>query len=168
VAFAGAGRGTTTGRMLEFAEEFGIAKPGKTAYAPTLKRGKVIDSYLIWRLDAGGTCIEATIPRADMPGFQPVSVEGLNDGWSVHFLDRARPWPNHRALPVRDGRAFAQLDLNEADSDVFIGHPVICDAGVLAATRDMVRGGPQPDRPPGEGPAVFCPRLDGLCFRAER
>jgi hypothetical protein len=45
----------------------------------------------------------------------------------VYLVDRARSGPNFRALPVRDGRSFAQLDLTEADSDLFLGHPVVAD-----------------------------------------
>jgi len=113
--------------MLDFAHKFGIAQPGKAGYVPELVTGKQIDSYLAWRLDGGGTGIVAQLPKTDLPGFLPAIVEGLNDNWSVHLLDRARKWPNHRALPIRDGRAFAQLDLAEQDRDVFIGHPVTAD-----------------------------------------
>ncbi|OPZ30474.1 MAG: hypothetical protein BWZ02_00761 [Lentisphaerae bacterium ADurb.BinA184] len=127
VAFAGAAAGTPADRMLGFARAFGIATPGATAYAPEIRTGKTIENCIVWRADGGGVGLDARIPRTDMPGFLPVAVEGLNDGWSVQLLDRARPWPNHRALPVRDGRAFAQLDLCEADGDLFIGHPVVAD-----------------------------------------
>jgi len=127
VGFAGAGSGTTTAQILDFARKFGIARPGKPGYSPKVTRGKQLDSYLVWRLDGQGVGIEAAVPRAEMPGFLPVSVEGLNDNWSVFLLDRKRKGPNFRALPIRDGRAFAQLDLNEADLDLFIGHPVACD-----------------------------------------
>jgi len=127
VAFAGAAAGTTTSEMLNFARQFGVAKPATAGYSPRLVSGKQLDNYLIWRLDGQGVGIEARIARADMPGFLPVIVEGLNDNWSVQLLDRARKRPNHRALPIRGGRAFAQLDLNQADLDVFIGHPVTCD-----------------------------------------
>jgi hypothetical protein len=127
IAFAGAAGATPMAKMVEFAEKFGVAAPGKTGYAPDIKRGKQIDNYLIWRLNGEGSGIEAKIPRTDMPGFLPVCVENLNDNWSVQLLDRARPWPNHRALPIRDGRAYAQLDLNEGDLDIFIGHPVVAD-----------------------------------------
>ena len=30
-------------------------------------------------------------------------------------------------MPVRDGRAYAELDLTAADSDLFIGHPLVAD-----------------------------------------
>ncbi|MCY3023972.1 MAG: hypothetical protein NTW87_33755, partial [Planctomycetota bacterium] len=127
IGFAGAAGGTPTEAMLEFARNFGISSPGTAGYAPQVSRGKQLDNYLWWKLNAEGAAVEARVPKAAMPGFVPVIVEGLNDNWSVEILDRARPWPNHRALPVRDGRAFAMLDLVLADSDLFIGHPVTCD-----------------------------------------
>lgn len=127
IAFAGASAETTTAEMVSFAEKFGVATPGQAAYTPRITRGKPLDNYLIWRLDGQGTGVTARIPKTQMPGFLPVCVEGLNDNWSVILLDKARPAPNTRALAIRDGRAWGQLDLNEADSDLFIGHPVVAD-----------------------------------------
>jgi len=125
--FAGAAGGMPAEALLDFARKFGVASPGTAGYAPQVARGKQLDNYLAWRLDAQGTAVEARVPKAAMPAYVPAIVEGLNDNWSVELLDRARPWPNHRALPVRDGRAYAMLDLVLADSDLFIGHPVTCD-----------------------------------------
>ena len=139
VAFAGAASGTTTARMLDFARKFGIASPGTPGYSPRITRGRQLDTCLLWRLDAQGSAVEAKIPRADMPGFLPASIEGLNDNWSVFLLDRNRKGPNVRALPIRDGRAFAQLDLVEGDLDLFIGHPITCDrreVGLLVAWQE--------------------------------
>ena len=112
--------------MVDFARAFGVASPGTAAYAPKITHGKQIDNTLVWRLRAEDGRVTTRVPKADMPGYLPTSIEGLNDNWSVHVVDKARPEPNHRALPVRDGRAFAQLDLAMADSDLFIGHPVTC------------------------------------------
>jgi hypothetical protein len=126
VAFAGGSHELTTDQMVEFAQKFGVATPGKPGYTPTLTHGKLVDNYLIWRLDGEGTGITATVPKTEMPGFLPVCVQGLNDNWSVVLWDKSRSAPNNtRALPIRGGEAWAQLDLNEADSDLFIGHPVV-------------------------------------------
>jgi hypothetical protein len=127
VAFAGAEGGLPTPKMLAYAAAFGAATPGQTAYTPQLKRGRQLDNYLLWRLDGRGEAIEARLPKTDLPGFLTACVENLHDNWSVCLFDRLRPWPNFRALPVRDGCAYAQLDLTEGDSDVFIGHPVVAD-----------------------------------------
>ena len=128
VAFAGANGTTPLAKMLEFAEKFGVTKPGTTGYSPRLTRGKQLDNYLLWRLQAdAGQCVEAKIPKADLPGFLTTTVEGLNDNWSVYLLDKARARPNYRSLPIRDGTAWAQLDVTQADSDLFIGHPVVAD-----------------------------------------
>ena len=127
VAFAGAGGGTTTAQMVDFAKKYGIFTPGTAGYTPVVTSGKVIDNYLLWRVDALGSAVQARIPKAEMPGFLPVSIEGLNSNWSVQMLDKARPWPNVRALPIRDGRAFAEVDLVPADVDLFLGHPITAD-----------------------------------------
>ncbi len=105
-----------------------MLEPGTVGYRPAITRGKQLDNYLIWRLqaDAAGA-VEARLPKANLPCFLTTSVDGLNDNWSAYLLDRARANPNFRSLPIRDGRTFAQLDLNEADSDLFIGHPVTAD-----------------------------------------
>ncbi len=134
VGFAGVRGEVTAETMRAFAENFGVAKPGTVGYAPTLTRGKQLDNYLVWRLDGKeGNGIEAKIPKVDLHARLTVSVEGLNDNWSVQLLDRGRKLSppevtgNTRGLPIRDGRCFAQLDLVEGDSDLFIGHPVTAD-----------------------------------------
>ena len=134
VAFAGASgasqgmpNGTTVAKMVEFAEKFGVARPGRVGYAARISRGRQVDNYLAWRLDARGSAVEAKIKKTAMPGLLPTVVQGLVDNWSVHLLNKARPWPNHRALPIRDGTAYAELDLNDGPWDLFLGHPVVCD-----------------------------------------
>ncbi|HEY3321769.1 MAG TPA: hypothetical protein VGP72_14960 [Planctomycetota bacterium] len=127
VGFAGASGATKLDALLEFARKMGIAKPGTTGYMPQISRGKQVDNYLVLWLESKDGAIEVKIPKADIPAFVPAIVQRLNENWSVELLDRARPWPNHRALPIRQGFAVAQLDLALADSDLFIGHPVTCD-----------------------------------------
>ena len=127
LAFAGADGKTPLADMLAFAEAFGVATPGKTAYKPQVRQGKVLDTYLTLNLEAQDGAADLKLAKAAMPGFLTASVQGLNDNWSVQLLDRAHASPNYRALPIRDGRAFAQLDLNDADLDLFIGHPITAD-----------------------------------------
>ena len=127
IALAGAEGGTTAARMLEFAEKFGIARPGSAGYAAQITRGRQIDNYLCWRLAAEGGAVEAAVPKTDMPSLVPALIEGLNDNWSVQLLDKRRPWPNHRSLPIRDGVAYAELDFTEGPSELFLGHPVTAD-----------------------------------------
>jgi transposase len=129
VLFAGAGGGTpeqrtTTAQMVQFAKLFGVLEPGKPGYAPKMLAGKSLDTYFYWTVDTQGTAVRARMPKTAMPGFLPVAIDGVNDNWSVFLLDAARKGDNFRALPLRDGRAWAQLDLNLADSDLFLGHPV--------------------------------------------
>lgn len=142
VMFAGASAGTTTDQMLNFARQFGVFAPGKAGYSAKVTRGKAIDNYLIWRADAKGSAVQARLPKTEMPGFLPACVEGLNDNWSVWLLDKARPGPNCRALPIRGGRSYAQLDLNDADSNLFLGHPITAnrpDVKLLVSWKDPGR-----------------------------
>lgn len=126
VYFAGAGGQTKTEEILAFARQFGIATPGKAGYAPVMSMGTTDDTYFFWQASAAfGAGVAAKLPKTAMPGFLTARVSGLNDRCSVYLLDKNRPAPNFRALPIRDGVAWAQLDLNEADSDLFIGHPVL-------------------------------------------
>jgi transposase len=90
-----------------------------------------LDNYLLWHVDAQGEAVEARLPKTGLPGFLTACVENLRDNWSVCLVDRLRSGPNFRALPIRDGRAYAELDLTEADSDLFIGHPLVADNPAL-------------------------------------
>jgi len=131
VAFAGAEGGLATEKILAYAAAFGALTPGTVAYAPQIRRGKPLDTYLVWRLDGQGEAAEARLPKADLPGFLTACVENLCDNWSVYLVDGLRRAPNFRALPIRDCRTYAQLDLTEGDSDLFIGHPVVADNRAL-------------------------------------
>ena len=127
VRFAGAGGQTTTEALLDFARKFGVFTPGTPGYQPHMIAGTTRDTSVFWHTDAAGASVQARIAKTAMPGFLTACVDGLNDHWSVWLLDKARTGPNVRALPIRDGRAWAQLDLCAADSDLFIGHPVTTD-----------------------------------------
>ncbi len=135
VGYAGADGHTTLEEMVAFVQAFGIAKPGTAAYRAKFKEGRERDNYLIWRLEAGENgALVATLPRTALPGFLTTTVENLNDNGSVYLAVRSRSGLATRALPVRDGRAFAQLDCNDADQDLFIGHPVRADHTALRLT----------------------------------
>jgi hypothetical protein len=127
VMFAGGAAETTTADMVQFAKQFGIFTPGAAGYAPKVQQGKALDNYFFWRTDAVGKSVQARVPKTPMSGFLTARVQGLNDNWSVYLLDKGRPKPDYRALGIRDGVSYAQLDLNDHDSDLFIGHPVTSD-----------------------------------------
>jgi hypothetical protein len=124
VGFAGAGGGTGAERLREFAEAFGVSSPGRTRYAPEVLRGTETRRQGVWSATAADGAFRARIPRANVPGYVPLRVAGLNDNWSVVLLDRERQGPNHRGLAIRDGVSYAQLDVALAGMDVFVGHPV--------------------------------------------
>ncbi|MHB9023065.1 MAG: hypothetical protein ACYC7E_02680 [Armatimonadota bacterium] len=135
VLFAGADGRTTTEEIVRFARQFGVLEPGKPGYRPAVTQGTTEDTYFFWTVRAKDGGVAARIPRADMPGFLTARVDGLNERWSVYLLDKALPASaNVRALPSRDGRAWAQLDLNRHDSDLYLGHPVVAGDPRLTLT----------------------------------
>ena len=127
VYFAGASGETKTDDMVQFARQFGVMTPGTPGYKPEMVHGQSLDTYFFWSSDAAGTSVQARLAKTPMPGFLTARVQGLNDNWSVFLLDKGRPAPNFRALPIRDGISWAQLDLVDHDSDLFIGHPITAD-----------------------------------------
>lgn len=142
IAYAGADGRTTLAEMQAFVQAFGISKPGQVACRATLKDGRELDNYLVWRLAAGTDgAVVAKLPKTELPGFLTTIVENLNDNWSVQLLDRNRAWPNHRALPIREGRSYAELDPNDASLDLFIGHPVTADNRDLRITVNWAEKG---------------------------
>jgi hypothetical protein len=50
------------------------------------------------------------------------------------MLDKGRPAPNFRGLGVRDGRVYLDLDTEENDMDLFVGHPVTANRDEIAVT----------------------------------
>lgn len=115
------------GVIFQTLEILGVTNPGYVGYDPELNKGETIDNYLIWRVDGGGEGISAHLPKVNLECFLCLSVENLNDNWSVYLVDGGRKGPNFRALPVRDGRSYAQLDLTEHPLDIFVGHPITAD-----------------------------------------
>jgi hypothetical protein len=124
IGYLGNGSGTRLPEMVQAARDLGIATPGRTAYQPEVSRGEELDRYFLWQLRAADGAVNATAPRASIDGYVTARVEGFNDNWPVYLLDRNRAWPNYRKLPLRDGVAYAQIDFNERDVDLFIGHPL--------------------------------------------
>ena len=125
VGFGGAPAGTTVAEMRQYAEAFGIAAPGTMAIQPKLERGAVSDSYFTWNLKADQGAIEAEIPQTEMPGLVTTVISNLNENWSAVLADWNRLQQVHRHLPIRGETAYAQLDPDERDMDLFIGHPVV-------------------------------------------
>jgi len=128
VALVGGPGRKTSADILDFAGKFGVIKPGAIGYTPVLSSGKTQDNYLVWQLAAeNGEKIEAKLAKVDLHALLPVCVTGLHENWSVFLLDRARKGINFRALSIIDGASYAQLDLADANSDIFIGHPLTCN-----------------------------------------
>jgi hypothetical protein len=134
VGFAGAAGsqpgqfdGTPMSELVKFAENFGVVHPGQTAYRPVITRGQQLDDYFYWRLRALDGAVEATVPKVKLNALLSTVVEGLNDNWSVYMLDKGRARPNYRALAIRDGASYLDLDTEDNNVDLFVGHPVVAD-----------------------------------------
>jgi len=113
--------------LLAYAKAYGLAGHRAEGCTATIRRGRTLGDRMVWRVEAEGGAFDAKLSGPNLPGLLPVRLEGLNDNWSVWLVDRNRKGPNVRALPCRDGSAYAQLDPAGGDMDVFIGHPVVCD-----------------------------------------
>jgi hypothetical protein len=109
IGFAGAAGGTSAEAMLDFCRRFGIASPGAAGENAASLARQAARQLPVLEI---GRDAEAALRRAFPRPRCPVSCLRLlrddSDNWAVELLDRARPWPNHRALPVRDGRAESQ------------------------------------------------------------
>jgi len=126
LGFGGADGRNKLPALLGYARAYGLAGDRAEGFVSEVRRGKVLGDRLIWRVQPVDGALEATLRGPDLPGLLPTRIEGLNDNWAVWLVDRKRTNPNVRALPVRDGVAYAQLDPAGGDMDVFIGHPVVC------------------------------------------
>jgi hypothetical protein len=114
--------------VLKTMRDFGLLEPGITGYPAKPARGKTLDTTLYWRVAAKDGALEAKLPKTDIADFVPLALTGMTDRWSAFLLDRNRPaGRNFRAIPVKDGTAYALLDPTDADADLFVGHPLTCD-----------------------------------------
>jgi len=95
---------------------------GAPAYPLTVTRGTVRSQRLFLELDAKDGGVDFAIPKTPLPTPLHVIVHGLADNAQVFLVDKAtRKW---RPLGVLEGTAYAVLDTNKQEWDVFIGHPL--------------------------------------------
>jgi hypothetical protein len=127
VPFLGISNRLKPDEVLRTLADFGVLRPGTTRYAPAVGRGRTLSNYAFWRAEAKDGAFECRVPKVALAALVPVQVEGLNDRWTAFLLDRQRPAPNFRPIPVRDRCGYALLDPTEADADFFVGHPLTCD-----------------------------------------
>ncbi len=133
--------GTPISELVKFAEDVGVAHPGRTAYRPAVTRGKQLDNYFYWQLQADDGAVEVTMPKVELNALLSTVIEGLNDHWSVYMLDKNRDRPNFRALPIRDGTSYLDLDTEDDDMDLFLGHPVVADNNQVKITAAWMQQG---------------------------
>lgn len=102
---------------------------GRPRYRAQVHQGDLRSQRLVLEIEAAGQGAAMTLPRADLPMAVPVVVSGLNENWPVFLVDQAQArW---RPLGVLEQRAYATLDTNAGDWNVFIGHPVTADESRL-------------------------------------
>jgi hypothetical protein len=98
---------------------------GRPAYTLSLSRGRVLSKRHVLMLDGQGKGVAGEISQADLPGYLPVMVAGLQDRWTAVHLDRITG--HWRPLGVANGIAYAVLDPAASPQQFFLGHPVVCD-----------------------------------------
>jgi hypothetical protein len=95
---------------------------GEPGYAVELERGRVVSTALVLRLEAEGAGVAGLIPRAELPMALPVVLEGLNPNWPTVLVDRASGrW---RPLGMLGATAYATVDTEAQDWNLYVGHPV--------------------------------------------
>ncbi|MCH5376599.1 MAG: hypothetical protein JJ992_21730, partial [Planctomycetes bacterium] len=104
-------------------------------------RGQQLGNYFYWRLRAHNGAVEVAMSEVQLHARLSTIIEGLNDNWSVYMLDKHRERPNFRALPIRDGKSYLDLDTEDADMDLFVGHPVVADNDDVTITTGWLEEG---------------------------
>jgi len=127
VLWMGAAGDVTRNELLDSLALFGISDPKVAGYQAEVKRGRTLDQQLTWDLQADNGAVQAKVKQTNALAWLPVSVRGLNDNWSTFVLDHNRDGYNFRAIPIRDGTAWVQVDLTTHSPDLFMGHPVVAD-----------------------------------------
>jgi hypothetical protein len=134
--------------MERFAKSMGLSGP--PAYAVVPKIGRVESTRYYLRLEADRYGFRGTITKADLPVMLPVLVRGLSPRWSAGIwykgenLLKVIEYP-HRVvgrrcqdeilrIGVLNGMGYLQVDLDDADRDVFIGNLVVADQPDICLT----------------------------------
>jgi len=108
------------------------------AYAVTPSQGQVegTTGYLAVAAERGA--FAAHLAKTTMPTALFLNVRGLSDGWScVKQVNGGPPVP----VTVHRGVGYANVDLNQGDVDVVVGHPVLCDAPGLKVVAWVTEAG---------------------------
>ncbi len=94
------------------------------AYVITPSQGKVESTagYLAATAERGA--FAANLTKTDMPTGLFVNVAALTDGWSCVKQVNGGPL---KPVTLHQGIAYTNLDLNQGDVDVVVGHPALCD-----------------------------------------
>jgi len=95
------------------------------AYSVTPSQGQVeaTTGYLTVAAERGA--FAARLTKTTMPTALFLNVRGLTDNWSCAKQVNGGPL---RPATVHEGVGYTNVDLNQGDVDVVVGHPVLCDA----------------------------------------
>lgn len=114
----------------EFREKLGLG--GQPGYQVEVRAGAIISQRYILRADGRGVGFAGIIGQADLPIALPIMVENLCPNWSVGLCDRSGR--RYRPLGQVGGTAYATVDVNEGDLDLFMGHPFVANSRNLRLT----------------------------------
>ncbi len=108
------------------------------AYVVTASQGQVEDTagYLTAAAERGAFAAQLT--KTEMPTGLFVNVRGLTDDWSCAKQVNGGPL---RPVTVHKSVGYTNLDLNQGDVDVVVGHPVLCDAPSLKVVAWVTEAG---------------------------
>lgn len=106
-----------------FQDDFGLG--GRAArYRVRAKAGKILQATYPLRVSAAKSHgFDATV-RGTLCSSLPIAVSDMNDRWSAVLYDRTLG--QARPVGIAEGTAWATIIPN-AKTDLFIGHPVVCD-----------------------------------------
>lgn len=107
----------------DFRTGFGIGCEPR--YQVEMEQGEILEQELWLKTATEKGAVALTIPQCDLPARLPILVEGVNDRWSVGYLDRVEG--KYRPIGAVEGIAYAVTDPSERDQRLFVGHPFTCD-----------------------------------------
>jgi hypothetical protein len=109
----------------DFAGAMGIG--GDPAYQVTVRHGHCVGTNFLLDLESEGGYVRVDLTQAHLPIRLPVRVAGLNPVWGAWVADIARDTALPLGIIEREGVGYTTCDLTRGNTELFVGHPVICD-----------------------------------------
>lgn len=105
---------------------------GRPMYDVRLKRGGVIGSDYVLKLQAKDGGIDGVVTKANLPQDLPIMVYGVSENICAGIYQRATR--SLRMIPVKGDVAYVALNINDANQDVFVGNLLRCDDKDIVVT----------------------------------